>query len=87
MKADGGGGGGNGGGGTPPSSPPGNGGGWNSWGWVGGFVHTTVTVVKSAADMTLGISSMVNDVQTITSGNASWQAKLWAGADLLLNVG
>jgi len=37
--------------------------------------------------MTLGISSMVNDVQTITSGNASWQAKLWAGADLLLNVG
>ena len=84
----GGGGGGNGGGGgTPPPSPPGNGGGWNPWGWVGGFVHTTVTVVKSAADITLGISSMVNDVQTITSGNASWQAKLWAGADLLLNVG
>jgi hypothetical protein len=46
----------------------------------------TKAVVSTVSDLTLGIPSMVNDVQTIFSGNASLGDKLWAGADLLMNV-
>lgn len=37
-------------------------------------------------DATTGIPSMIHDVQTIFSGNASTMDKVMAGADLLLNV-
>lgn len=72
----------------PPPPPPSNGGGWlgNAWNSISSFGNTTINVVKNVADATLGISSMVGDVQTIFNGNASWQDKLWAGADLLVNA-
>src|SRR5579863_6905220 len=56
-----------------------SGGGWNLWGFV-------VSAVTTVSDMTLGIPSMVNDVQTIFSSNGSWLDKTLAGADLLMNV-
>ncbi|MDQ2905104.1 MAG: polymorphic toxin-type HINT domain-containing protein [Chloroflexota bacterium] len=74
-------GGGHGGGGgyrKPPPQKDNSGGGF--WGFVGN-VATTVL------DATTGIPSMINDVQTIFDGSKSWQDKLLAGGDLLLNAG
>ncbi len=44
-------------------------------------------MAKTALDATTGIPSMITDVQTIVDGNSSWQDKLLAGGDLLLNAG
>ncbi len=62
----------------PPPQKDNSGGGF--WGFVGN-VATTVL------DATTGIPSMINDVQTIFDGSKSWQDKLLAGGDLLLNAG
>ncbi|GHO48635.1 polymorphic toxin-type HINT domain-containing protein [Ktedonospora formicarum] len=40
----------------------------------------------SGVDMFLGISSMVNDVGTLTSSDTSGWDKLWAAADLAMNL-
>ena len=52
-------------------------------------VHVAQAVAPAAGavlDATTGIPSMINDVKTIFSGNASTLDKIMAGADLLINV-
>lgn len=60
----------------------GHGGGQNDGGFWGGVLNIGGQVL----DATTGIPSMIHDVQTIFSGDASTGDKLWAGADLIFNV-
>jgi RHS repeat-associated protein len=60
--------------------------------WFSAVVNTVASAATAAPaalavlDATTGIPSMINDVQTIFSGNASTMDKVLAGADLLINV-
>jgi RHS repeat-associated protein len=53
---------------------------------VAPVVTAVVSTVATVADQANGISSIINDVQTIFSGNGPFFDKLKAGGDLLLNV-
>ena len=46
-----------------------------------------ISVILKGLDLVLGVSSMINDWNTLTSSNASWWDKLTAAGDLALNVG
>ena len=46
-----------------------------------------ITVILKGLDLVLGVSSMINDWNTLTDSNASWLSRLAAAGDLALNVG